>query len=265
MEIPYTYYFSIEGFNSNYQDDFELFRKKTGDNERLFLEFLLEKYQEIYGALERYEQHYIEFDNSNSSRKSLSEITGIRFNNSFSFKELGNYFNSKDEALNRFRNARIRYFEYHEIEYLITCFYSEENGVLSFDELGYLKHKIAFEEIINALEILKENLSEKVLSNDMDLIKKYIWSEKIEKFENHFNKFKDYYANNKTNKEVIYFLKYVVDNEYFISFINGKKIAPRHYKKFIAELLQMDLVPVENAYKEYFSKIKSNHYPSIFG
>ncbi|MCW5516158.1 hypothetical protein [Muriicola sp. Z0-33] len=156
MEIPFKYYLTLEDFKSNYKKDLQNFQNtiESGD-EIIYAHFLEEKYLEIAGVLENFEMHEIEFDNTTTGRKSLSELVGRNFDNGIHYKDLGSWYNSKQEALNSFKNARIRIFSYKELEILITVFYYEENGNLLFNNVEFLRQKIAFEEILKLIEMKK--------------------------------------------------------------------------------------------------------------
>ncbi len=162
MQLPEQFYFSLKSFNESYKKDFEVFKSETGNDvdKRIYDAFLLEKHEEILGLVEQFEINHIEYKIIDERPRTLGEIQNtITGFNSISYKDLGQYFQSKEDALSTFKNSTIRIFDYDEIEFLLGFYNINDKGALVFDDYGFIHFKLGIQDVIELLN--KEQLKSK--------------------------------------------------------------------------------------------------------
>ena len=146
----------------------------------------------------------------------------------------------------------------HHEKLYYECFGVEDEPL--FNEAAYVRLIKETNNILNDLLSAIDNKEWFDTEEKKQLRFKYIDEHKHQDFIRINKKFLKYWNNNKFNKDLIYYLYYLIDKEYFRKVIAGNKFKSTHGKDFLSLYYFNDKLALSEAKRKYFNKIKSKNY-----
>ncbi|SHI74327.1 hypothetical protein [Algibacter luteus] len=139
---------------------------------------------------------------------------------------------------------------------------SETISINSLEKINesLLKTKKICNELINDIGDLKISEVKK------QLLKRYIWDNRHSDFIKTNESFVKYWNDNKqTNKDLIYYLHYLLNKEFFRKVVDGKAFKATYGKDFLSLYFYGDKLALSEAKKQYYKNltVKNNHLYTI--
>lgn len=146
MNLPFHKYYSVNEFDNNYKKDLAEFKSLIPESTELhFLEYLQNKYLDLKIFLDTVSMESINLVDSKGSHKYLlCEL--FAFPN---VKEVMTFYKEEANNLKYFRSKK-------DFEFLISTYFSEEDGNLIFDDVAFKNLKFGIENIsLRLFELIK--------------------------------------------------------------------------------------------------------------
>ena len=95
-----------------------------------------------------------------------------------------------------------------------------------------------------------------VTEENKQLLNRFIWKDKQSEFIEINKKFLQYWNDKKkSKKELIYYLQYLIEKDYFKKVLDGKKFKPTHGKDFLSLFFYGNKLALSEAKKKYYTSI----------